>query len=55
LAEEGASLYVTVAVYWQEVWSRKLKCFFPVMEYSALFNNVFEAGKLTFTYSFILM
>jgi hypothetical protein len=31
---------------WQEVWSRKLKCFFLVMKYSALFNNVFEAVNL---------
>jgi hypothetical protein len=46
LVGKGGSLYVTVAVSWQEIQARKLKCSFLIMAYSALFKNVFEAVNL---------
>jgi hypothetical protein len=46
LAGEGKFEYVTVAVPWQNVEARKLKCAHLVMAYSALFNDVFEALNL---------
>ncbi len=55
MAGEGGFGYVTVAVPWQNVEARKLKCAFPVTAYSALFNNVFEALNFILIIFVILM